>query len=809
MTAAEIGALTAAAWAQIQNPESKPMATAILSSGVAESRESPFDGLSSILPASASNSPAQQSPPPAQNPPPANPPAPNPLTQTRANEPSGFPGPDPKDGRLPEPQEGGPNKLRIIEAERTFREGQVTKARGRVHLQYRGYDIFAREVDFHHDTNRAELRGGAQLIGKDAVVLGETIAVDFDQKTFHAYQAAGEMRPSFLQGRTLDNVYFRGAESWGSEREIFTHNCGLTTCTYDKPHYELDSRDSDYRPGKRIILRHVKLHVLGRTVLNIPYLSIPLDNRREGYTPEVGHTTDQGYYIKTRWDIPTRGPIDLVGYLDYFEKLGFGLGGRLRYYSNRSEGYVRLYGLTGSTDSVEIQTGHKQLFGPNLFQIETNRQQRNYLNAPQNTITTVKASMVFPKDRNTTRISYFSTENESATFQSKSQTWALSDSRFWTDKLRTNTDVSWVRSASSFTSGSSEREQVDVRLLGSYDVKQAQAELAYQRSIPVGETNNFFNASDRTPVLSLRTESNKLFPGKKLPVSFRSEVSVGEFVDPVRKDQITRSTFDFSFNHNDSGRKRFSLDYEGRFKQGLYSDDTAQFITGYGGIARYSLGYNVGLNLRYNYLERRGFTPLTIDRVGKTNLATMDMSFRPARSLSLGVQTGYDFLVEERGALDSAWQQVGVRMEWRPQSWFEFRALPTYDTIQRKWSNIRFDLGYLPGATYVGIGARYDGVREVWGAFNIFVDALKWGRMKASTLLTYNGYLKKFESKHYSLTYDLHCAEAILQVLENNVGFRSGRSIAFYIRLKAFPFDTPFGLNSRGAPIGTATGRGF
>jgi len=76
-----------------------------------------------------------------------------------------------------------------------------------------------------------------------------------------------------------------------------------------------------------------------------------------------------------------------------------------------------------------------------------------------------------------------------------------------------------------------------------------------------------------------------------------------------------------------------------------------------------------------------------------------------------------------------------------------------------------------------------------------------------SALLAYNGYLKKFEEKHFSFIYDLHCAEAVLQVRESNVGFRSGREIYFFIRIKAFPFDTPFGLTRRGAPIGTATGR--
>jgi LPS-assembly protein len=331
--------------------------------------------------------------------------------------------------------------------------------------------------------------------------------------------------------------------------------------------------------------------------------------------------------------------------------------------------------------------------------------------------------------------------------------------------------------------------------------------LEYQRSIPVGETNNFFSASDRTPVLTLRTDQQRLFgPGSKLP--FNAELSLGEFVDPQERDKVSRTNLDLRSSYSTGGERRFQLRVDGRFKQSFYSDDTAQYAVGYGTQATYSLGLDTALTFRYNYLEREGFTPLAIDRVGKTNLATADLSYRVLRTLKLGVQSGYDFLLEERGA-QTAWQPVGVLAQWQPRNWFQMRAWPVYDPFNQLWSSVRVDMTYLPGATFVTLGARYDGFRKQWGAVNAFVDGLKWGRAKLSANLQYNGYLKRFDERHVALTYDLHCAEAILQVRESNLGFRPGREIAFFIRLKALPFDTPFGLSRRGAPLGTATGRGF
>jgi lipopolysaccharide assembly outer membrane protein LptD (OstA) len=221
----------------------------------------------------ASIASAQDPPPPPTGPPvPSSqtPPVQDPLKQKPTLEPTGHPGLPEKDSRLPSAQEGVPQEIRIISSEQFINDGTILKIRGAVHVQYRGYDIYAREVDLDRTTNVMILRGGAQLIGKDAVVLGETITVDFNAETFRVLQTAAEIRPGLLEGRTLENVYLIGGDVYGSEREVIGHNCGLTTCVYDKPHYLLDSREIVLRPRKRVILRDVRLEILGHTVLKIP-----------------------------------------------------------------------------------------------------------------------------------------------------------------------------------------------------------------------------------------------------------------------------------------------------------------------------------------------------------------------------------------------------------------------------------------------------------------------------------------------------------------------------------------------------------
>jgi hypothetical protein len=176
------------------------------------------------------------------------------------------------------------------------------------------------------------------------------------------------------------------------------------------------------------------------------------------------------------------------------------------------------------------------------------------------------------------------------------------------------------------------------------------------------------------------------------------------------------------------------------------------------------------------------------------------------RGLNVGGQVGFDF--NRMNAGDVAWVSPSLRLEYKTHEHLRFRALANYLPQSNSWSNIRLDFGWKPGATYVGITARYDAIQQKWGNLNIFIDAFKWGRLKLSTLLLYNGYLERFDARHLALTYDLHCAEAVLQILETNTGFRPGREVLFFIRVKALPFDSPFGVGRLGQPLDIGTGVG-
>lgn len=732
------------------------------------------------------------------------------VTQS-PTQPTGFPGLPPKDDRLPPPQpvDAETARFQILHAGKTSRLGQRVTASGGVHASYQGYDLLADEMEGNLDTDIFELRGNVSVIGVDSIVVGERVWLNMKDRTFRADAADVQLRPSFLEGRVVDDLYLRSAETSGSRREMFGDGSAMTSCNLDHPHFEIESADTVVRPGKRMILRNTRIKIQGRTIFGLPYLSIPLDRRDDRYTPEVGQSPDEGYFVKFRYPVALDRKNVIDANLDYYTKLGNGFGGRFEYEGASAEGMLRAYGIIGRTRTFEFQGQHLQKLGTSTLNLTTNLQRQNYVNAPENTFWDTRVFLRVPQKTGATSLGYSRSSNESPEFRYIQQMFTFSDQRRPTPRTTTSLDFGFS-SSSTDIGGTSvfQREQADVRFRGQHDLQRAMAELEYQRAIPVGETTNFFSSADRTPVLTLRSDARRLFGGKAATtLPFQTELSIGEFGNPGTNDRITRTLFDFSFSRPDTSSGRLGASFDGRYRQGLYSDDTAQYQLSGGTHVRYRLGRDTGLNLRYYYLRPYGFTPLSQDRGGRSNLVTSDLSLRVIRSLKLGLQTGYDFLLEQQGQV--SWQTVSLRSEWTPASWFSIRGLSTYDPFQQAWSNVRLDLAWRAGATFISAGARYDGFRHTWGNLNLFIDGLKYGRLKASTILAYNGYLKQFEARHFSFTYDLHCAEVIFQIIDNPVGFRPGTQYFLFLRLKALPFSTPFGSGQRGQPIGTGTGDGF
>ena len=714
--------------------------------------------------------------------------------------------------KVPEPQSED-KEFKLVSAKLMREIGHEVMIVGPTEFYVQGYHIFADEVVGNLTTKIFSLKGNVKLVGKDAVVSGESITADLDQRTYHAVKSAEDVKPSLLKGGFIKDLYGRGQDIYGSGNEQKILFGDLTTCDLLSPHYDIAADNIIVRPGKRAIFRKAKIKLFGRTIIRIPYLVIPLDDRNYNNTPIVGQSPIEGYYIKYRYGVPLRGENLLFTHIDLMTKLGLGLGADYLYRSRLSNGNLQVYTIAGPGQMWKVANDHNQRFSWGTLSLRTNYENNNYLVNPGATSESVQALLAFPQRNNTvTRLTVNQSGSSANGYSSNNESVSVSDTRHWTPKISTNVSLDYQENGTTYAgqtgANSQTNQSMNLRSSVTDELNKATAELTYQRMIPIGSTQALSGANNQTPVVTLSSDARRLV-GNDFSQNwpFHTSLSIGEFTDQTHGSQITRDYFDFGFTKVDKSSGPFHSDLQGEFKQGIYSDGTAEYVLNFGDTESYRISKQSSFNLRYNYLRPYGYSPLGIDFTGQTNVASADFSYKVIKSLSIGAQSGYDMLRLQQH--QAAWQPVGARLEFQPADYFVFRAQSTYDTFQGEWSNVRLDLSYKPGATFVSLGGYYDGFRHTWSNASMFLDGLKMGRTKLGAILNFNGFTGRFDSQQYSMTYDLHCAEAVMTVINQNTGFNPGTTYQFFIRLKALPFNSSFGTGSRGQALGTGTGMGF
>lgn len=737
-------------------------------------------------------------------------------TQDNGNplEPTGFGKEETgRTGKVPEP-ETDDKAFQVIRSGKFRQIHEEVEFSGGVEFMYRGYHVFADSAEGNLDTQIFSLAGDVKLIGKDAVVQGAKVTVDFDKRIYHAIDSRADLKPSLVQGSFIKDLYAHGKDSYGSANENQTLYGGITSCDLLRPHYEIDGDNIIVRPGKRAIFRKARIRLFGRTILKLNYLSIPLDDKSYNNTPEVGQSQQEGYFIKTRWGIPLSATNDLYSRLDYMSKLGIGIGADWMYRTQTVNDKLDVYTITGPGSMVKITDDHQQKFAWGTLVIDSDYENNNYLTQPGAVLQSEKALLTFPQhNAAVTRLSLSETGSATGNTSSISEQIGVSDSRKFGQNVTSAIDVNYQTSGTTYqvpgaANVTTTQQNLNVKVDEQDDLTKAIAEFEYQRQIPVGSTAAVFGSNDQTPVVTLSSDAKRLM-GDQVATNwpFKTYMSIGEFSDELGDGQVTRDAFDIKFQHPDRGTGPIHSDITGEFRQGVYSDNTAQYVLNFTDLESVKLGKNTSLNFHYNYLRPYGFSPVSIDQTGRQNEATTDLSVKPLKTLSIGAQSGYDLTRLEMD--EPAWQPVGIRIEWQPKDYLVMRTQAMYDTLDGAWSNIRIDTSYKPGATFLSVGSYYDGIRHTWENVNVFLDNLTWGKTKLSAILTYNGYTDMFDNMQFSLTYDLHCAEAVLTFQQQNNGFEPGRTITFFLRIKALPFSSPFGAGTRGQPIGTGTGTSF
>lgn len=670
---------------------------------------------------------------------------------------------------------------------------QTMRAEGGIRLQWRHYLLSAEQVEGSLKEGQFLFSRGANLEGEDLQARGERLWLDTRRKRWWLEGGSATLRPPFVKGYLLEDLFLQGQRVEGEPQQIGIETGKATTCDLEAPHYELSSETVQVIPDERMVLRGIRLQVLGHTWFRLPYLVVPLKGvGQRSLLPEVGFSEEEGYYLKY-----------VVGYLlsqaapgnariDFMQRKGIGLGidqdypqgsGTVYFLNDRSLGSLNL----------NARLHHRQMLGRLQTTSDFDYRRNSYLLAPNSTAWNFVTNWLLPSKGGSTQLSARLSHSQTGDFESRNDNYSFQEIRSL-GKWRWNLSGDYL-SYRSLTGGeeTSRRREVNLRLNIGYDWQTARAELAYQRSIPVGSSAPFFSGLEQTPELILHTTTRQLgLRGLDSNLRF----SVGQLSESGAQSVRTQR---YSFEWQGSFSSA-SLSWQYGFRQHFYGDGTAQYLLRSDLEQRWRWGQDSTFSLRWNYLRPYGYSPLFVDRVGLYNQLGAELRWFVGGGWSLSAQTVYDLLAPREDR--ARWQPLWLNLLYEQGEWFRWRTNAIYDPNTERFTSVSSALSWQFGASHLYLTARYDPQRRRWGSTNLRLDSLQWGKFHFSALLFYNGYLNRFEGRHFLVTYDLHCAQLELRYIENPFGFRRDKEILLFLRLKAFPALSRFGYGQFGQSLG-------
>ena len=709
--------------------------------------------------------------------------------------------------------------------------------RGNVQIGYKGYLLTGDEAEL--DTNRgmATFSGPVHLTGPTGqtadVGPGGRLRLNLNRGTYTLTGARSVIQPEQVQAQIglIQPLYVYGGTVHGRPGFIDSRNGQFTTCDFPDPHYSFGAREAYIIPGRRLVGRNVSFYRKGHRVFSIPYLFLPLDQRlaRQTIFPTVGQTPDEGYFIKFAFGYALAAALPGILRVEEFQKKGTGLGFDQSYGSSdrptRGSGLFTFYSLhdkSRNADDINGSLNHVQRFGTINATLNTQYQQNSYFTGlsrsqSQNTTLALTRSVGSLSTSLTTTLN----QNSFGFGQSQTLTSALVNTyqQSASSQLETRFDFSQFNSPGFSGLGGSSRQELasnlDYRNRGKLYDLEVLATKYTQLSTSSGSTR-FLGGLERLPELRLATDAGRMPLLRLLPKTTRMDLSLGAFNEPSSLTKSQRARFNLDLGTTTQKLTgRSTLDYGGSFQQGLYGDNTAQYVLN--GLSAYRLrvGNKSTLGATYTYLRPYGYTPFQFDYTGNTNLAGLNLSLQESRAFQLAVGTGFDFnrTGSTPGYRATPFQTVSAQALFVPVSAVRFRTTLSYDLNNNRLLDLTNSLR-VRGSDLLALdlSGRFSPMLHRYTTINgnvnlpFFRDRREDAGYRIRALAGYNGVTSRFDYKGLALTRSWHDYELNLTYLDTPNGLRPGSTFNLTFRLKAFPANEPFATGQYGQALDTGIG---
>ena len=131
-------------------------------------------------------------------------------------------------------------------------EAQEVTASGNVEIIYEGTKLTCKKLTENTNTKQGVAEGNARLEDERGIIEGEKITYDFQNKTGTIIDAGFRANPYFGKARKIERL---------DESEFIARYGYFTTCSFDRPHYRIGSKQMGILPGDQIQTKQNTLYL--------------------------------------------------------------------------------------------------------------------------------------------------------------------------------------------------------------------------------------------------------------------------------------------------------------------------------------------------------------------------------------------------------------------------------------------------------------------------------------------------------------------------------------------------------------------
>lgn len=409
-------------------------------------------------------------------------------------------------------------------------QGQPGDADGNVHILYGAEEIVGDHA--HFDGLRTiTITGNPFIINRaqDSVLEADEIAFDTIDQTAKLTNGRGTSSEGVERGL----VHFK-AKDLHTDQDGIGHGLApnVSTCMNSRSGYHITGKNMDVYPGDKIVIYKAILWLGAAAIFWLPKVVIPLrtvqnEAQRPRYFPDIGYDQYEGYWIKTR--ITFGKNQYYYGYytVNYYTKVGLGLG-YTGYYTSHSghrsaslsfytikdaridsrQNNIALNELENFSNSLKGNFGltYVSNFGP-------------YTNVPANEGFTANVAHTGLRSNQTYGFDYSAVGN-----QSNSTSYSFTDSRQFTQSLRNSLNFNLAASSSDYAGFATSNSTAHFNDLADYTTAGADYQMNIDRTYaaqPYGV--------NKLPEFTIRPY--KFFPDfKYFPMN--ANFVIGEYSEP-------------------------------------------------------------------------------------------------------------------------------------------------------------------------------------------------------------------------------------------------------------------------------------